>query len=236
MDNYALRGKKKAKKDMIEESTSSVSPKEGEEEIQKEVQAVFSRPCTFLTSVYALDTLPTQNWPEVAFAGRSNVGKSSLINALFNHKGLAKTSSTPGRTQSLNFFNLGDILYVVDMPGYGYAEAPKSLVADWNKLLRTYLKGRPQLKRVFLLIDARHGLKDNDMEIMKMLDEAAVSYQIILTKEDKVKKDQVETVRYAIEKTFKEHPALHPNVLVSSSEKKTGVESIRRAVASLMVS
>ena len=151
----------------------------------KDAEAQFLKPCTFMLSVAKLEQLPDADLDEIAFAGRSNVGKSSLINALFNQKKLAKTSSTPGRTQQLNFFNFDGKLYLVDLPGYGYAKAPEKMVRQWQAVLKTYLRGRPNLRRVFLLIDSRHGIKDEDSEIMKMLDISAVPYQIVLTKTEK---------------------------------------------------
>ncbi len=215
---------------------SELTPEEIKEraESQRKTRALFAHPCTFVTSVYDLKTLPTQNWPEIAFAGRSNVGKSTLINALFNKKGLAKASNTPGRTQCLNFFQMDTHLHVVDMPGYGYAKAPKDLVASWNKMLRLYLKGRVQLKRVFLLIDARHGLKENDIEIMDMLDEAAVSYQVVLTKIDKIKEPAVRKRLQEVEDSAPKHPALYPEILASSSEKISGLDDIRRAITRVL--
>ena len=148
--------------------------------------AQFTKPCNFMLSVAQLNQLPDADRSEIAFAGRSNVGKSSLINALFNQKKLAKTSATPGRTQQLNFFNFDNKLYLVDLPGYGYAQAPEKLVKQWQKVLKDYLRGRPNLRRVFLLIDSRHGIKAEDLEIMKLLNESAVVYQVILTKIDKI--------------------------------------------------
>lgn len=204
-------------------------------ESQRKTRWLFEHPCTFVTSVYDLKTLPPQEWPEIAFAGRSNVGKSSLINAVFNKRGLAKASNTPGRTQCLNFFQMESHLHVVDMPGYGYAKAPKDLVASWNKMLRLYLKGRVQLKRVFLLIDSRHGLKANDIEIMDMLDEAAVSYQVVLTKVDKIKPPAVQKRLQEVQDSAPKHPALYPEVLFSSSEKNEGLDDVRRAIGRVLV-
>lgn len=211
----------------------NMSPEERREREALAIRAkkLFSPPCEFVTSVFELETLPSSPLIEIAFAGRSNVGKSSLINYIFQKKGLAKASSTPGRTQSLNFFKLDPFMHVVDMPGYGYAKAPKTLVDEWNQMLRLYLQGRTQLKRVFLLIDARHGLKKNDVEIMKMLDDTAVSYQIILTKCDKIKVPGIKKLVHSIESVFQNHPALFPEILTSSSEKDLGRKDIRLAIA-----
>lgn len=193
-------------------------------------EELFRQPCRFVKSVVALDHLPEGNLPEIAFAGRSNVGKSSLLNAIFNMNALARVSNTPGRTQALNFFILGESFFLVDMPGYGYAQAPKGLVASWNDLLRLYLSGRPQLKRVYLLIDSRHGIKPNDSEIMTMLDKAAVSYQAVLTKTDKVSNQQVEQRKDEVVATFAKHPALYPVVLATSAVKKQGLEELKQAL------
>lgn len=219
------------------EKETELTPEEIQEraETRQKTRRLFEHPCTFVTSVYDLKTLPPQDWPEIAFAGRSNVGKSSLINAVFKKKGLAKASNTPGRTQCLNFFQMDTHLHVVDMPGYGYAKAPKDLVDSWNKMLRLYLKGRVQLKRVFLLIDSRHGLKANDIEIMDMLDEAAVSYQVILTKIDKIKPPAVQKRVQEVQDTAPKHPALYPEILVSSSEKNAGLDEIRYAVGRVLL-
>ena len=204
-------------------------------ESQRKSSWLFSNPCTFVTSVYSLNKLPEKKIPEIAFAGRSNVGKSSLLNFIFQKKGLAKASNTPGRTQCLNFFMLGEnYLHVVDMPGYGYAKAPKEIVNKWTGMLKTYLRGRIQLKRVFLLIDSRHGLKKNDIEIMDMLDESAVSYQVVLTKIDKISSKEVEKRTIEVIEQFKNHPALYPEVIVSSSSKNTGLKDLQFAIASLV--
>lgn len=209
----------------------SLEERQAREALAIKAKWLFGHPCDFVKSVFELSNLPEENRVEIAFAGRSNVGKSSLINYIFQKKGLAKASSTPGRTQSLNFFQLDNHMTVVDMPGYGYAKAPKALVDSWNQMLRTYLRGRVQLKRVFLLIDARHGLKKNDQEIMTMLDESAVSYQIILTKIDKIKAAGVPKLIKSVEDQYENHPALFPDVLTSSSEKGLGQKDIRLAIA-----
>lgn len=194
---------------------------------------LFTAPCDFVTGVAWLEQLPNADRPEIAFAGRSNVGKSSLINALTNRKTLAKTSNTPGRTQQLNYFNLGEgALYLVDMPGYGYAKVSKTQKKEWNKLIRDYLRGRPTLRCVLILIDSRHGLKESDTELMSMLDEAAVSYRIVLTKTDKVKNQELEKVTEKITKALKKHAAAFPDILNTSSAKSFGLEELRAAIAS----
>lgn len=193
------------------------------------------RPWHFVKGVVALDGLPDDGWTEVAFAGRSNVGKSSLINAMVRNGGLARTSNTPGRTQELNFFTpYEEALYLVDMPGYGFAKAPKEKVATWTKLVRAYLSGRPTLRRVFLLIDCRHGIKPPDREIMAMLDETAVPYQIVLTKGDKINEPSLDQVRIATEKALSEHPAAFPTVLATSSEKGEGIPELRATIAAIL--
>lgn len=196
--------------------------------------AQFTRPCNFVISVANLVQLPESDFDEVAFAGRSNVGKSSLINALFNQTKLAKTSSTPGRTQQLNFFNFDNKLYLVDLPGYGYAKAPEKLVKQWQVVLKTYLRGRPTLRRVFLLIDSRHGLKKEDREIMKLLDESAVTYQVVLTKIDKISEKALASVSLAIAEELKKHAAAMPKPLATSSEKKIGLDILKAEVCSFM--
>ena len=199
----------------------------------KDVEAQFLRPCTFMLSVARLEQLPEADLDEIAFAGRSNVGKSSLINALFNQKKLAKTSSTPGRTQQLNFFNFDGKLYLVDLPGYGYAKAPEKTVKQWQAVLKTYLRGRPNLRRVFLLIDSRHGIKDEDLEIMKMLDISAVPYQIVLTKTDKISAAELEkTFKNTVQEIAK-HAAALPDIISTSSEKKIGLDILKAEICSL---
>ena len=199
---------------------------------------LFAGPITFLKSAPALKFLPDPVCPEIAFAGRSNVGKSSLINALTNRNGLARTSNTPGRTQELNFFDVGDpaapALRLVDMPGYGYAEAPKPVVAAWQNLIRTYLRGRAALKRVFVLIDSRHGIKPPDEPIMTMLDEAAVSYQLVLTKLDKLNAREAAEVLARVQADTRRHGACHPEILVTSSEKGRGIAELRAAIVGLL--
>jgi GTP-binding protein len=197
-------------------------------------EALFARPWEFLRSAPSLDTLPGADRPEIAFAGRSNVGKSSLINALVKRRGLARTSNTPGRTQELNFFlTPGVPLYLVDMPGYGFAEAPKDKVEAWTRLVKAFLRGRPTLLRVFLLIDARHGLKKVDLDLMALLDEAAVSYQGVLTKADKVKPQHLAEVVVTTRDALAAHPAAFARLIATSSQKGGGVEELRAEIAAL---
>ena len=198
-------------------------------------EALFKAPSTFVKGVVRVADLPNQGRPEVAFAGRSNVGKSSLINALTGQKRLARVSVTPGRTRELNFFTLGkdDAFYLVDMPGYGYARAPKAEVKGWTRLIQDYLKGRRELKRVFLLIDARHGLKVSDREIMTLMDEAAVSYQVVLTKADKPKAMELETVVAIVAEELAKHPAAYPQIVITSARAGLGIPELRAAVAAL---
>jgi GTP-binding protein len=193
---------------------------------------LFAGPIAFLKSAPGLQFLPDPDVPEVAFAGRSNVGKSSLLNALTGRNGLARTSNTPGRTQELNLFDVGEpiVFRLVDMPGYGYAEAPKDVVRKWKHLVNDYLRGRPTLKRVLLLIDSRHGLKPVDREVMELLDKAAVSYQIALTKGDKIKPTQLEAIHAKVAEDARKHPAAHPEVIATSAEKGIGIPELRAAV------
>lgn len=194
---------------------------------------LFAGPCDFLKGVVAMDGMPPADRLEICFAGRSNVGKSSLINALTGRKALARASNTPGRTQEINFFTLGDRFYLVDLPGYGFAEAPKPVVEKWQALLRAYLSGRPTLRRVMLLIDARHGIKAVDEEIMALLNRAAVTFQIVLTKADKPRGGALDTVIAQVATRLAKHPAAFPEILVTSSEKSVGIEQLRAEIAAL---
>jgi GTP-binding protein len=194
---------------------------------------LFAQECRFVAGTATLDRLPPDDLPEVAFAGRSNVGKSSLVNALTGRTTLARTSHTRGRTQQLNFFELGRRLMLVDMPGYGYAEAPKALVASWSELVKTYLRGRASLRRACLLIDARHGIKDTDRPLLEMLDEAAVSFQLVLTKIDKVKGAELARQLEATEAELAKHVAAHPVIHLTSAHEREGVAELRAALAAL---
>jgi GTP-binding protein len=193
---------------------------------------IFAGPVTFLKSAPALKFLPDPTAMEVACAGRSNVGKSSLINALTSRNALARTSNTPGRTQELNFFDVGDPLRfrLVDMPGYGYAKAPKDMVRAWRYLVNDYLRGRPVLRRTFVLIDSRHGLKDVDDTLLDMLDDAAVSYRVVLTKADKVKASELAAVAEKTAAQIRKRPAAHPDLVLTSAEKGMGLPELRAAI------
>ena len=213
---------------MSEDDTSNLT--------KRDIEAgrlLFARDVTFMLSAVSLDTLPPARLPEICFAGRSNVGKSSLINALTSRKGLARASNTPGRTRELNYFNVDERLFVVDLPGYGYAKASKSDIARWTKLTRQFLFGRASLRRVFLLIDSRHGVKDSDLELMGMLDETAVTYQLVLTKVDKLKKGELEKVLAKTMNVIAKRPAAFPEIISTSSEKKRGLDELRAEIAGL---
>jgi GTP-binding protein len=207
----------------------SGDPAFSEEELEA-ARVLFARPAVFLMGAVSIDGLPAPDLPEVAFAGRSNVGKSSLINALTGHKHLARASNEPGRTREVNFFVLDDKLRLVDLPGYGWAKASKTEVKKFQNLGRDYLRGRPNLKRAYLLIDARHGLKEVDKEPMDAFDRAAVSYQIVLTKADKLKSVEVDAVLRRTEAAIAKRPAAFPRVLATSSEKGTGLPELRAEI------
>jgi GTP-binding protein len=202
------------------------------EDIVEQARKLFSGPVDFLKSAPTLKFLPDPECPEIAFAGRSNVGKSSLLNALTNRKGLARTSNTPGRTQELNFFDVGrpPQIRLVDMPGYGFAEAPKDLVKRWRFLVNDFLRGRAVLRRAFVLVDSRHGLKPVDLEIMDMLDSAAVNYQLVLTKADKIKPTELAVVLEQTTVESAKHAAAHPQLIATSSETGSGITELRTAI------
>jgi GTP-binding protein len=202
------------------------------EDIVEQARKLFSGPVDFLKSAPTLKFLPDPECPEIAFAGRSNVGKSSLLNALTNRKGLARTSNTPGRTQELNFFDVGrpPQIRLVDMPGYGFAEAPKDLVKRWRFLVNDFLRGRAVLRRAFVLVDSRHGLKPVDLEIMDMLDSAAVNYQLVLTKADKIKPTELAVVLEQTTAESAKHAAAHPQLIATSSETGSGITELRAAI------
>ncbi|MEL6597466.1 MAG: ribosome biogenesis GTP-binding protein YihA/YsxC [Pseudomonadota bacterium] len=195
---------------------------------------MFAGETDFLKGVVAMDGLPPDDRMEVCFAGRSNVGKSTLINALTGRKGLARASNTPGRTQEINFFTVGDSHYLVDLPGYGFANAPLPVVEKWQRLLKRYLSGRQSLRRAFVLIDTRHGVKAVDEEIMALLDSAAVTFQCVLTKADKVKDKDREKVLAQVRGALSKHPAAFPEIVLTSSEKGDGIETLRSLIANLV--
>ena len=200
---------------------------ETQKQLIEEGNALFLNKPEFVLGVVRVDQLPLKRLPEFAFAGRSNVGKSSLINAVTGCPKLARASNTPGRTQEVNFFEQKDRFFIVDLPGYGFAKAPEDKVQVWTRLIHDYLRGRPQLRRVFLLIDIRHGIKSVDENIMKMLDKAAVSYQIILTKADKVSQAEAQKVKEKVSEIGAKHVACYPDILVTSSEKKENLDLLR---------
>ena len=195
---------------------------------------LFAGDTEFVKGVVAMDGLPQADRLEVCFAGRSNVGKSSLINALTGRKGLARASNTPGRTQEINFFTCGDGIYLVDLPGYGFANAPLKVVEKWQRLLKSYLSGRQTLRRAFVLIDARHGIKKVDEEILDLLDKSAVTFQAVLTKVDKVNATERERVLEQVRTQLAKHPAAYPELVLTSSEKGEGIETLRAIIATLV--
>jgi GTP-binding protein len=206
---------------------------EPEDEARETGRLLFAGPVDFVKGVTAMPGLPPADRIEVCFAGRSNVGKSSLINALTGRKTLARASNTPGRTQEINYFALGEARYLVDLPGYGYAEAPVAVVAKWQALLKQYLAGRQTLRRAFVLIDARHGVKAVDEEILKLLDRSAVTFQAVLTKVDKINRAECAAVIEQVKGALGKHPAAYPEIVVTSSEKGEGIETLRAIIATL---
>ena len=214
---------------MTLDSSFKVATMEGRKNL-KAKNSLFSSQVDFVKGVVSLDGFPPDDRPEVCFAGRSNVGKSSLLNAITKRKSLARTSNTPGRTQQINYFSVGNKLYIVDLPGYGYAKAPLHEVQKWQELVFSYMSGRRNLKRIFLLIDIRHGIKSNDIEIMNLLDEAAVNYQIIFTKCDKIKGQTLENLVMDYTKSLDPQIAVYPEVIISSAKQKKGIEIIRSEI------
>ena len=206
------------------------APETAEAEVGRKL---FAGGTEFLKGVVALDGLPPEDRIEVCFAGRSNVGKSSLINALTNRKGLARASNTPGRTQEINYFTLGNAHFLVDLPGYGFANAPVAVVEKWQALLKRYLAGRQSLRRAFVLVDARHGVKAVDTEIMKLLDRSAVTFQVVLTKADKVRASDLDKVLAQVRAALSKHPAAFPEIVLTSSEKGDGIATLRSIIAYL---
>jgi GTP-binding protein len=196
-------------------------------------RVLFEQPCRFIIGCVKLDQVPTDMTPEIAFAGRSNVGKSSILNALVRQNTLARTSNTPGRTREINFFNLGEQLMLADLPGYGYARVSKAQVQQWTGLVDSYLKGRANLRRVCVLIDSRHGLKESDRGVMAMLDQVAQPYQVVLTKADKVKADYLEKLESSIKAEISKNPASFPVIAITSSRKGIGIDELRASLAAL---
>ena len=206
---------------------------EPEDDAREAARKLFAGEVEFLKGVVGMDGLPPDDRVEVCFAGRSNVGKSSLINALTGRKGIARASNTPGRTQEINFFTLGEERYLVDLPGYGFANAPVAVVEKWQRLLKQYLSGRVSLRRAFVLIDARHGVKPVDEEIMTLLDRSAVTFQAVLTKADKVKEKDREKVLAQVREKLAKHPAAFPELVLTSSEEGDGIALLRAIIAGL---
>ena len=202
--------------------------------LREKGRLLFAQQTDFLKGVVAIDGWPADDRIEICFAGRSNVGKSTLINALTGRKALARTSNTPGRTQEINFFTAADSHYLVDLPGYGYANAPLPVVEKWQRLLKKYLSGRRSLRRAFVLIDARHGVKSVDEEILSLLDSAAVTFQCVLTKADKIKTYEQEALLQQVRGALSKHPAAYPELILTSSEKGMGVETLRATIAGLI--
>ena len=207
---------------------------EPEDEAREKGRLMFAGPVDFVKGVTSMAALPPADRLEICFAGRSNVGKSSLINALTGRKNLARASNTPGRTQEINYFALGDTRYLVDLPGYGYAEAPVAIVAKWQALLKQFLQGRVTLRRAFVQIDTRHGVKAVDEEILTMLDRSAVTFQVVMTKADKVNRETREANIAQVMGALAKHPAAYPEIIVTSSEKGEGIETLRAIIATLV--
>ncbi|AWI84384.1 YihA family ribosome biogenesis GTP-binding protein [Alloyangia pacifica] len=206
---------------------------EPDDATREAARKAFAGDVQFLKGVVAMDGLPPDDRPEVCFAGRSNVGKSSLINALTGRKGIARASNTPGRTQEINFFTLNESHYLVDLPGYGFANAPVAVVEKWQRLLKQYLSGRVSLRRAFVLIDARHGVKAVDEEIMDLLDKSAVTFQAVLTKTDKLKANDLDKILTQVREKLSKHPAAYPEIVLTSSEKGDGIPTLRAIIAGL---
>ena len=228
-----VEGRAASPTEMADSFTFTIDPPVDPETLEAG-RLLFARETDFVIGCARLDQLPEGDRLEVCFAGRSNVGKSSLINAMTGRKALARASNTPGRTQQLNFFNLDDRLYLVDLPGYGYAEAPKSVVETWQRLLQSYLRGRASLRRVFVLVDGRHGPKKVDSEYMTLLGQSAVSFQVVLTKADKPKASGLTAAIEATKTELAKHPAAYPEILVTSSETGRGIPELRAAIARLL--
>jgi GTP-binding protein len=209
------------------------SAEEPDDSIREAGRKMFAGETDFVKGVVAMEGLPDPDRPEVCFAGRSNVGKSSLINALTGRKGLARASNTPGRTQEINFFTVGESHYLVDLPGYGYANAPVAVVEKWQRLLKNYLRGRVTLRRAFVLVDARHGIKSVDEEIMALLSSAAVTFQCVMTKTDKLKKGELDEVLTQVRAKLAKFASAYPEMVITSSEKGDGIETLRGIIAGI---